>query len=143
MRAFFLKFFRGLRGEIERREEEDDDGYDDDEESLEFDEVDADEDALYQDSRKLEYGDYNYPVVDASKEEARRQMYQDEERALYGEPVGGFRMPRPSFAPAWLRERHESDVRKGKRASTGDGAGEGRTFSRRANMPLPTMDQAL
>ena len=38
--------------------------------------------AAYEDSRKLVFGDYNYPVVDVSTEAARIQMWEEEERIL-------------------------------------------------------------
>lgn len=40
--------------------------------------------AVYEESRKLVFGDYNYPVVDVSTEAARMKMWDDEERILSG-----------------------------------------------------------
>lgn len=54
------------------------DGEDDD--AVDFGTPSADEDELYDESRKLEFGDYTYPVIDASKEEARRKMAEQEEQ---------------------------------------------------------------
>ncbi|KDE02756.1 hypothetical protein MVLG_06702 [Microbotryum lychnidis-dioicae p1A1 Lamole] len=59
---------------------------DGDEESLGFGEVgeeEEDEDErLYKDAKGLEFGDWRYPVLDASKEEARRKMRMQEEERL-------------------------------------------------------------
>lgn len=63
--------------------------HDDDEESeaesLGFEGLEEDEDAekLYDDAKALEFGDWSYPVVDASKEEARRRMREEEEGRVF------------------------------------------------------------
>lgn len=53
---------------------------------LEFASPDAEEnedvERLYEDSRRLLFGDYHYPAIDVSGEEARRKMWDDEERIL-------------------------------------------------------------
>lgn len=64
---------------------------------------DADEE-LFQNSKKYLFGDYNYPVIDASSEYARRLMWEEEERVLrdehsaYYTPISGPRRhPNPSY----------------------------------------------
>ncbi|SCV66894.1 BQ2448_5540 [Microbotryum intermedium] len=63
-----------------------------DDESLGFgevgDEEEEEDERLYRDAKGLEFGDWKYPVLDASKEEARRRMrMQDEARLEAGEYV--------------------------------------------------------
>lgn len=60
----------------------DDDGLD-----LQFESPEEDQilEATYQESRKLTFGDYNYPVIDVSTETARIAMWDEEERILRGE----------------------------------------------------------
>jgi hypothetical protein len=55
-----------------------------DDSGISFGTPEEEDDALFEDSRKLEFGDYNYPCVDASQEEARRRMRDDEEALVYG-----------------------------------------------------------
>jgi hypothetical protein len=50
---------------------------------LSFGTPEEDDEILFEDSRKLEFGDYNYPCVDASQEEARRRMRQEEDALIY------------------------------------------------------------
>lgn len=50
--------------------------------TLEFDAPDPEMERLYADSRKLLFGDYHYPVIDVSGEDARRRMWEEEERIL-------------------------------------------------------------
>lgn len=49
---------------------------------LQFGEPDPDIEKLIEESRKLVFGDYNYPCIDVSGEEARRRMWDEEERIL-------------------------------------------------------------
>lgn len=55
---------------------------DEDDLDLRFDAPDAEVEAVYEESRKLVFGDYNYPVVDVSTEAARIKMWDEEERIL-------------------------------------------------------------
>lgn len=88
----------GVEGEEERPQY---DG-DSDVESLGFGEVESEEEGEWEEARGLEFGesvsswfareeadarttgDFNYPIVDASREEARRCMREEEEGILYG-----------------------------------------------------------
>ena len=58
---------------------------DDDNLSLDFGSPQEDEDMMYNESRKLLFGDYNYPVIDVSSETARMLMWDEEERILSDE----------------------------------------------------------
>ena len=58
---------------------------DDDNLSLDFGSPQEDEDGMYEESRKLLFGDYNYPVIDVSSEAARILMWDEEERILRDE----------------------------------------------------------
>jgi len=58
---------------------------DDDDLSLDFGSPQEDEDRMYEESRKLLFGDYNYPVIDVSSEAARVLMWDEEERILRDE----------------------------------------------------------
>ncbi|CAD6577133.1 MAG: hypothetical protein CYPHOPRED_000172 [Cyphobasidiales sp. Tagirdzhanova-0007] len=53
---------------------------------LEFEDIEEDgaEERIYEESRQLEFGDYNYPVLDASKEEARQHMREIEDEFIKG-----------------------------------------------------------
>lgn len=56
---------------------------DDDEYALHFnDALAAADDSLYEHAKKYVFGDYAYPVVDVSSEEARRAMWAEEERIV-------------------------------------------------------------
>ena len=57
----------------------------DDNLSLDFGSPQEDEDGMYDESRKLLFGDYNYPVIDVSSEAARMLMWDEEERILRDE----------------------------------------------------------
>ncbi|KAL8280874.1 hypothetical protein RQP46_006878 [Phenoliferia psychrophenolica] len=61
------------------------DDVDSDPETLGFEDPEEEDDIedLYSDSRRLEFGDYNYPVVDASQEAARRRMREEEEGMVH------------------------------------------------------------
>ncbi|KAI0037118.1 organic solute transporter Ostalpha-domain-containing protein [Vararia minispora EC-137] len=52
---------------------------------LPFGSPDVDDDTLFSQSKQYLFGDYLYPCIDASTEEARRQMWEDEERILRDE----------------------------------------------------------
>ncbi|GAA6058395.1 hypothetical protein JCM3770_002471 [Rhodotorula araucariae] len=64
-------------------------------ESLEFHEVAEGEEKeverLYREARELEYGDWKYPVVDASREAARRRVHDEEDAILAGKVHGRHR----------------------------------------------------
>ncbi|BGP57667.1 hypothetical protein JCM8202v2_005314 [Rhodotorula sphaerocarpa] len=68
---------------------EDDDENASDTESLDFhDPKDADEkgvERLYREARELEYGDWSYPVLDASREARRKRIRHEEDAILSGE----------------------------------------------------------
>lgn len=75
------------------------DGFD-----LPFGDLDEADEELFQNSRKYLFGDYNYPVIDASSEYARGLMWEEEERILrdehsaYFTPTSGLRRaPNPSY----------------------------------------------
>ncbi|KIM23098.1 hypothetical protein M408DRAFT_11734 [Serendipita vermifera MAFF 305830] len=70
---------------------------DEDDLDLRFDAPDSEVEALYAESRKLVFGDYNYPVVDVSTEAARIKMWDEEERILSNER---------SAAWSWRGGRH-------------------------------------
>ena len=53
--------------------------------SLNFGSPQEGEDRIYNESRKLLFGDYNYPVIDVSSEAARMLMWEEEERILRDE----------------------------------------------------------
>ena len=55
---------------------------DDDNLSLDFGSPQEDEDMMYDESRKLLLGDFNYPVIGVSSEAARKLMWDEEERML-------------------------------------------------------------
>ncbi|GAA5879900.1 hypothetical protein JCM16303_004390 [Sporobolomyces ruberrimus] len=59
-------------------------------ESLTFGEVEEDQemDEIYETAKTLEFGDWSYPVVDASREHARRRI-RDEENAILSGKFGG------------------------------------------------------
>lgn len=54
--------------------------------SLEFDAPEISDDDLYNDARQLEFGDWRYPVYDATKEAAQRRRYEEEDEILFGRP---------------------------------------------------------
>lgn len=71
---------------------------------LPFGDLDEADEELFQSSKKYLFGDYNYPVIDASSEYARRQMWEEEERILRDEHSAYFtpisaprRTPNPSY----------------------------------------------
>ena len=71
---------------------------------LPFGDLDEGDEELFQSSKKYLFGDYNYPVIDASSEYARRAMWEEEERILrdehsaYYTPISGLRRaPNPSY----------------------------------------------
>ena len=78
-----------------------DDSYD-----LPFGDIDADDEELFQHSKKYLFGDYNYPCVDVSNEFARIQVYDEEERILrdergaYFSSILGPNNPRRAFGKA-------------------------------------------
>ncbi|KAG9019517.1 hypothetical protein FRB90_001179 [Tulasnella sp. 427] len=70
-------------------------------EELEFHAPDSDEEENYAESRKLLFGDYNYPCIDVSSEAARRTMWDEEERILSDRRAAAF-SPLRTTAPAAL-----------------------------------------
>lgn len=77
---------------------------------LPFGDLDEADEALYDHCRKYLFGDYNYPCIDASSEQARISMWDEEERVLRDERGAWFspiRGARGSVAigqrqtPAW------------------------------------------
>ena len=71
---------------------------------LPFGDPDEADEELFQNSKKYLFGDYNYPVIDASSEYARKSMWEEEERILrdehsaYYTPISGpRRAPNPSY----------------------------------------------
>jgi hypothetical protein len=71
---------------------------------LPFGDLDEGDEELFQNSKKYLFGDYNYPVIDASSEYARELMWEEEERILrdehsaYFSPISGLRTaPIPGY----------------------------------------------
>jgi hypothetical protein len=71
---------------------------------LPFGDLDEGDEELFQNSKNYLFGDYNYPVIDASSEYARGLMWEEEERILrdehsaYYTPISGpRRVPGPSY----------------------------------------------
>lgn len=62
----------------------------DDEYSLTCSDPHSSEDELYEQSRSYLFGDYNYPCVDVSGENARRAMWEEEERILSNQRAAYF-----------------------------------------------------
>ena len=64
---------------------------------LPFGDLDEADEELFQNSKKYLFGDYNYPVIDASSEYARKLIWEEEERILRDEhsahhtPISGLR----------------------------------------------------
>lgn len=56
------------------------------------------DEVLYEDAKKYLFGDYLYPVVDVSSEEARRAMWDEEERVVREITSGGFRRNEVAFS---------------------------------------------
>lgn len=70
-------------------------------EDVEFHAPDEEEEELYDESKKLLFGDYNFPVIDVSSEAARRSMWDEEERILTDQRAAAFspiRMPDGTIA---------------------------------------------
>jgi hypothetical protein len=71
---------------------------------LPFGDLDEADEELFQNSKKYLFGDYNYPVIDASSEYARGLIWEEEERILRDErsahftPLSG---PRGVFGPSY------------------------------------------
>ncbi|KAM0749066.1 DUF300-domain-containing protein [Meredithblackwellia eburnea MCA 4105] len=81
-----LRRDRDFQKWLDEEEGVDYDDVDSDAESLGFEDPDEEMEELYDDSRKLEFGDYFYPVVDASQEAARRRMREEEEGLVHKKP---------------------------------------------------------
>ena len=71
---------------------------------LPFGDLDEADEELFQNCKKYLFGDYNYPVIDASSEYARQLIWEEEERILRDErgahytPISGpRRVPGPSY----------------------------------------------
>lgn len=90
---------------------------------LPFGDLDEADEELFQNSKKYLFGDYNYPVIDASSEYARKLMWEEEERILRDEhsahytPISGpWRVPGPSYGavsrtPASVQVKFPDDER--------------------------------
>ncbi|KAG8909746.1 hypothetical protein FRC00_009516 [Tulasnella sp. 408] len=91
---------------------------------LEFYPPDSDEEENYAESKKLLFGDYNYPCIDVSSEAARRTMWDEEERILTDRRAAAF-SPLRTTAPAALSaaQRNRSYGTTGQ--TPGPGRGEG------------------
>ncbi|CAE6465933.1 hypothetical protein ACGC1H_006155 [Rhizoctonia solani] len=57
------------------------------------------EDAMYDDARKLVFGDYNYPVIDCSSEAARALVWDAEEAILQDQRAAAFDPTRAAIVP--------------------------------------------
>uniref|UniRef100_A0A0W0G6B2 Hypothetical DUF300 domain-containing protein n=1 Tax=Moniliophthora roreri TaxID=221103 RepID=A0A0W0G6B2_MONRR len=57
---------------------------------LPFGDLDNDDEDLFEHSKKYVFGDYNYPVIDVSTEDARHEMWAEEERVLRDEQSAWF-----------------------------------------------------
>ncbi|KAJ7100887.1 DUF300 domain-containing protein [Mycena belliarum] len=110
---------------------DDDDGY-----GLPFGGVDAlGDEVLFEASRQLVFGDYNYPCIDVSSEAARTRMWDEEERVLRDER-GAW------FSPIRGGQGHQVEARERPRWE-GYGA-VGRTVSRPPPPPvLPDVNEGL
>ncbi|KAG9309617.1 organic solute transporter Ostalpha-domain-containing protein [Chiua virens] len=90
---------------------------DEDEYALTFSDALAGADELlYEDAKNYVFGDYLYPVVDVSSEEARRAMWEEEERVVREIPSGQFSRGRWDRGE-WIRcdaerEAAREDVRR-------------------------------
>ncbi|GAA5992115.1 hypothetical protein JCM10908_001774 [Rhodotorula pacifica] len=106
-----LGWWEGGRA-YESIQEDEDEGQGSDVDSLDFhDPRDADEkdvERLYREAREHEYGDWSYPVLDASREAQRRRIRHEEDAILRGHPQkrpGANHCPRSYGAMA---ERHQA-----------------------------------
>jgi hypothetical protein len=69
---------------------------------LPFGDIDHADEELFAHARRYLFGDYNYPVIDASSEQARWRVWEEEERILsdargaYFSPVSGQNRPLPA-----------------------------------------------
>ena len=103
---------------------------------LTFEDPDLVTERLFADSRRLLFGDYHYPCIDVSSEEARRRMWEEEEqilkdqRAAFGPPVTHPSVPAPHPSLGLLAAAGRSGLmgqRQGYGAvgpNTGDSHGE-------------------
>ena len=82
-----------------------DEGYD-----LPFGDPDPADDELYEQSKKYLFGDYNYPVVDASSEFARKMVWEEEERILRDERGAYFS---PTHNPTRVLEQAQAKLKGG------------------------------
>ncbi|GAA5869265.1 hypothetical protein JCM3774_004188 [Rhodotorula dairenensis] len=96
-----LGWWEGGRAYESIRDDDDDDPNASDVDSLDFhDPRDADEkdvERLYREAREHEYGDWSYPVLDASREAQRRRIRHEEDAILHGGKRG--QRPGPSHRP--------------------------------------------
>lgn len=76
------------------------DGYE-----LPFGDLDDGDEELYDHSKKYLFGDYNYPCIDVSSEDARSSMWDEEERVLRDERGAWFSPLRGSKGQAALERR--------------------------------------
>ncbi|KII85639.1 hypothetical protein PLICRDRAFT_116239 [Plicaturopsis crispa FD-325 SS-3] len=66
--------------DFEGQEGDPDAGYE-----LPFGDIDPDDEAMFEQSKRYLFGDYNYPTIDISSEAARGKMWDEEERVLRDE----------------------------------------------------------
>ncbi|KAH6635264.1 organic solute transporter Ostalpha-domain-containing protein [Chaetomium sp. MPI-SDFR-AT-0129] len=103
--------------------------------------LDPDEERLYESARKLEYGDWNYPVITASEPASAR--YMSPHPSLYqNTPTGSFYNRAssnsvPSLNPDAPLERRKKQAPEGAQAGAGDKKGKKRAVAdaQRASSP--------
>lgn len=100
---------------------------DDDEYALHFnDALAAADDSLYEHAKKYVFGDYAYPVVDVSSEEARRVMWAEEERIVReGVHVDVPGVPKKPFGASAGRDYGATGTNAGSMQKYEDGEDEG------------------
>lgn len=102
---------------------------------LPFGDVEEEDEEVFEESRKYVFGDYNYPCVDVSSEEARMRVWDEEERILRDERGVYFRptVRTPSFRVGRILGR-EGDEGYGATGSfvrprfDSDGGGKGKAL---------------
>lgn len=70
------------------------------------------DEVLYDHAKKYLFGDYLYPVVDVSSEEARRAMRDEEERVVRETTSGGFRRDEVTFSGYGATQNGKSQARQ-------------------------------
>ncbi|KAJ7582640.1 DUF300 domain-containing protein [Mycena floridula] len=74
--------------------------------ALPFGDLDAGDEELFDHSRQYVFGDYNYPTIDVSSEDARTVMWDEEERILRDERGAWFSPIRGAKGQAAMGQRH-------------------------------------